>query len=105
MTVILTFFAEYPDAFFGNPGISFDTGTFRSRKEQFMDIGRRSFIKTTAGAALALGLPLGVISSALAKPRARIREFHFSASKAKINLGKGPDFSSPWRLKNETLLS
>ena len=57
-----------------------------------MDIGRRSFIKTTAGAALALGFPFGLISSALAKTGGTVREFHFSASKAKINLGEGPDF-------------
>lgn len=53
---------------------------------------RRAFLKTSLGAALAAGLP------GLALPQARpqslrpTREFRFSATPAKVNLGTGPDF-------------
>ncbi|MFC1883998.1 multicopper oxidase domain-containing protein [Thermodesulfobacteriota bacterium] len=57
-----------------------------------MDMDRRSFLKAGLGATLALGLPAGMISSVFAKPVGKVREFHLSASRAKINLGAGPDF-------------
>ena len=57
-----------------------------------MEIDRRSFLKTGLGAALALGLPFGTLSSALAKSPGKVREFRLSAAKTKIDLGAGPDF-------------
>jgi multicopper oxidase len=57
-----------------------------------MEIDRRSFLKASLGAALALGLPFGPVSSVLARPAGKVREFYLSASKTKINLGSGPDF-------------
>jgi FtsP/CotA-like multicopper oxidase with cupredoxin domain len=57
-----------------------------------MDIDRRSFLKAGLGATLALGFPAGMMSSVFAKSVAKVREFHLSASRAKINLGVGPDF-------------
>jgi FtsP/CotA-like multicopper oxidase with cupredoxin domain len=55
-------------------------------------INRRTFLKTTLGAILASGLPAFSLSHALGKPKKAVREFRFSASPAKVNLGVGPDF-------------
>ncbi|UCF91128.1 MAG: multicopper oxidase family protein [Desulfobacterales bacterium] len=57
-----------------------------------MKISRRAFLKTSVGAALAAGLPSFWTASAAAQSRHAVREFHFSASPARINLGTGPDF-------------
>lgn len=57
-----------------------------------MEITRRSFLKTTVGATLALGLPTSLMPHSEAKATGPIREFHFSASRARVNLGSGPDF-------------
>ena len=49
-------------------------------------------MKTTFGALLVSGLhPLSLLH-ALAKPKEVVREFRFSASPAKVNLGVGRDF-------------
>jgi FtsP/CotA-like multicopper oxidase with cupredoxin domain len=60
-----------------------------------MNINRRTFIKSSAGALLGagigLGLPLCRPANAAGK---RMRKFHLSASVAKVNLGAGPDFNA-----------
>jgi multicopper oxidase len=59
-----------------------------------MAITRRQFLKTAIGAGVALQVP-GVLLhplSARATSRGPVREFRFSASRAKVNLGRGPDF-------------
>lgn len=57
-----------------------------------MKISRRTFLKTTLGAALATGLPVYPLSYALSESKRQVREFNLSASKARVNLGVGPDF-------------
>ena len=57
-----------------------------------MEITRRTFIKTTLGATLALGLPTALMPYSYASGSKKVREFHFSASRAKVNLGAGPNF-------------
>jgi len=57
-----------------------------------MEITRRSFLKSTLGATLALGLPTSLIPYSYAEGSKKVREFHFSASRAKVNLGSGPSF-------------
>lgn len=49
-------------------------------------------MKTTLGAVVATGLPVFSLPSAFSKPKRQVREFRFFASKAKVNLGVGPDF-------------
>ncbi|MBW2064475.1 MAG: multicopper oxidase family protein [Deltaproteobacteria bacterium] len=57
---------------------------------------RRTFLKTGLGAAALLGVPGWVKTfaevGAAGKEREKVREFVFSATKARINLGRGPDF-------------
>jgi len=60
-------------------------------------ISRRTFLKTTLGAVLATGFPIFSLPHALSKPKTSVREFRFSASKARVNLGAGPDFTA-WAL-------
>ncbi|MBW1980533.1 MAG: multicopper oxidase family protein [Deltaproteobacteria bacterium] len=57
-------------------------------------LSRRSFLKTALGTALAVGLPGFSITRALGAANNAIREFHFSASQARVNLGVGPDFQA-----------
>jgi FtsP/CotA-like multicopper oxidase with cupredoxin domain len=56
-----------------------------------MEISRRSFLKTTLGATASLSLSPWLGSYLHAKTKGKIREFHFTASRVKINLGTGPD--------------
>ncbi|MFC1862615.1 multicopper oxidase family protein [Thermodesulfobacteriota bacterium] len=56
-----------------------------------MNINRRTFLKATLGATAGLYLPQWLMSDSHAST-AKIREFWFSASRTKINLGTGPDF-------------
>ena len=57
-----------------------------------MNINRRTFLKTAAGAAIGATLPHFLSDQVFGKTRQLVREFHFSASKATVNLGEGPDF-------------
>jgi FtsP/CotA-like multicopper oxidase with cupredoxin domain len=55
-------------------------------------ISRRTFLKTGTAALLGAGIP-GVFSSLVrAEGNKSVREFHFSASATRVNLGAGPDF-------------
>ena len=57
-----------------------------------MNINRRIFLKAAAGTALGAVFPPVLSSTAFAGTSKPVREFHFSASKARINLGAGEDF-------------
>ncbi len=58
-----------------------------------MAITRRQFLKTAIGAGVALQVPGVLLHPFSARPATGpIREFRFSASRAKVNLGRGPDF-------------
>ncbi len=57
-----------------------------------MEISRRSFLKTTLSAGAALWLSPFPIHQSYAQTEAKVREFRFSASKSRVNLGVGPDF-------------
>ncbi len=57
-----------------------------------MKVTRRQFLKTAVGAAVAAGMPAFPLRSAFAQPKKAAREFRFSASPARVNLGAGPDF-------------
>jgi FtsP/CotA-like multicopper oxidase with cupredoxin domain len=55
-------------------------------------ISRRTFLKTGTAALLGVGIP-GVFSSLVtAEGNKFVKEFHFSASATRVNLGAGPDF-------------
>jgi len=60
-----------------------------------MAITRRQFIKATIGAGIAIQMP-GVLLSTLraASSKNKIREYRFTASPAKVNLGRGPEFTA-----------
>jgi FtsP/CotA-like multicopper oxidase with cupredoxin domain len=55
-------------------------------------ITRRQFLKTAVGAVVAAGLPAFPLPSARSQLKQAVREFRFSASPARVNLGAGPDF-------------
>jgi FtsP/CotA-like multicopper oxidase with cupredoxin domain len=57
-----------------------------------MDLNRRIFLKAAAGTALGAVFPQVLSSGAFAWAAKPVREFHFSASKASVNLGAGGDF-------------
>jgi FtsP/CotA-like multicopper oxidase with cupredoxin domain len=57
-----------------------------------MKVTRRQFLKTAVGAAVAAGIPAFPLSYAHSQTKQGVREFHFSASPARVNLGAGPDF-------------
>ena len=57
-----------------------------------MTIHRREFLKAAAGVSLSACLPSGLFSKALAGTGKPVREFHFSASPAKVSLASGPEF-------------
>ena len=57
-----------------------------------MKISRRQFLKTTVGVAVAAGLPVVPLPYARSQPKQSVREFRFSASPARVNLGTGHDF-------------
>ncbi|UCD71741.1 MAG: multicopper oxidase family protein [Syntrophobacterales bacterium] len=59
-----------------------------------MDVNRRTFLKTTLGSFLATGLPGVSLTEALSKSKKPVKEFRFHASKARVNLGVGPDFTA-----------
>lgn len=57
-----------------------------------MKITRRSFLKKTLTAAAFSCLPRPLITLSHAKTVSMVREFRLSASRARVNLGAGPDF-------------
>jgi len=59
-----------------------------------MRIDRREFLTAAAGVALGACLPVGLFSKALAGTGKPVREFHFSASPAKVSLGSGSEFTA-----------
>jgi FtsP/CotA-like multicopper oxidase with cupredoxin domain len=75
----------------GTPLALLKEQTFNTEKK--MAITRRQFLKTALGAGMALQVP-GVLFHAFSAgaATANVREFRFTASKAKVNLGRGPDF-------------
>jgi FtsP/CotA-like multicopper oxidase with cupredoxin domain len=59
-----------------------------------VEVNRRTFLKTTLGAFLAAGFSGLSASDIFAESAKSIREFKFSASPARVNLGLGPDFTA-----------
>ena len=59
-----------------------------------MKISRRTFLKTGAVALIGASMPVAFSFPAEAGQKKTVREFLFSASPAKINLGVGPDFAA-----------
>jgi FtsP/CotA-like multicopper oxidase with cupredoxin domain len=57
-----------------------------------MNMNRRSFIKKFLLATAGLGISHGLFAPAYAAGKKRIREYRFTASRSKVNLGSGPDF-------------
>ena len=57
-----------------------------------MDITRRSFLKTSLGAAVAMNFPGAMGSYAFAGPSRKVREFRLTASRTSIRLGSSPEF-------------
>jgi FtsP/CotA-like multicopper oxidase with cupredoxin domain len=57
-----------------------------------MELTRRSFLKTILGATAALSLPSRLISPSFGETTTNVRAFRLTASKAEVNLGKGPNF-------------
>ena len=57
-----------------------------------MELTRRSFLKTVLGATAALSLPTRLIPPSFGETTDKVREFRLIASRAEVNLGKGPDF-------------
>jgi FtsP/CotA-like multicopper oxidase with cupredoxin domain len=57
-----------------------------------MKVSRRTFLKTSAAALAGVSMPAAFSSVVSGSEQKSIREFHFSASPAKVNLGAGPDF-------------
>jgi len=55
-------------------------------------VTRRQFLKIAVGTAVAAGMPAFPLRSALAQLKTAVREFRFSASPARVNLGAGTDF-------------
>jgi FtsP/CotA-like multicopper oxidase with cupredoxin domain len=55
-------------------------------------ISRRTFLKTGTAALLGAGIPSVFSSPVRAAGNKSVREFHFSASATRVNLGAGPDF-------------
>ncbi len=59
-----------------------------------MNLRRRQFLQTIAGAALGTTLAPLMSTIGFAKPSARIKEFQFTASATQVQLGEGPDFEA-----------
>jgi FtsP/CotA-like multicopper oxidase with cupredoxin domain len=57
-----------------------------------MKMNRRQFLKAAVGAVVAAGLPAFPLPYAHSQLKKAVREFRFSASPARVNLGAGPDF-------------
>ncbi|MGD9041057.1 MAG: multicopper oxidase domain-containing protein, partial [Desulfobacteraceae bacterium] len=49
-------------------------------------------MKTILGATAALGLPTRLIPPSFGETAPKVREFRLTASKAEVNLGRGPNF-------------
>ena len=62
------------------------------QQKSTMDINRRIFLKAAAGTALSAVFPPVLSSNTFAGTAKPLREFHFSASKASVNLGAGENF-------------
>ena len=59
-----------------------------------MDIHRRQFLRTLAGAALGTALSPLAPTFGIAESPGRIKEFQFAASQTKVQLGQGPEFTA-----------
>jgi len=59
-----------------------------------MNMNRRTFLKNAMGAAAVVTLPPIFHKPALAAAGKRVKEFHFSASPARVSLGAGPEFEA-----------
>jgi FtsP/CotA-like multicopper oxidase with cupredoxin domain len=59
-----------------------------------VEIDRRTFLKTTLGAFLTAGFSGFPVADVFPESTRPIREFKFSASPARVNLGLGPDFTA-----------
>ena len=59
-----------------------------------MEITRRTFLRAGAAALIGASMPAAFSSLARAGQKKTVREFYFSASQAKVNLGAGPDFTA-----------
>ncbi len=57
-----------------------------------MSMTRRTFIKATLGAGVGLSFPGGFVFPSRSRAQGKVREYHLFASRARINLGVGPDF-------------
>jgi FtsP/CotA-like multicopper oxidase with cupredoxin domain len=57
-----------------------------------MKITRRAFLKSTLSATALSFLPTPLITLSHAKTEPAVREFRFSASRTRVNLGAGPEF-------------
>ncbi len=58
-----------------------------------MAITRRQFLKTALGAGIALQVPSVLFNTFPSEAGgSKVREFRFTASRARVNLGRGPDF-------------
>ena len=59
-----------------------------------MTMDRRTFLKTTFSAAVAAGLPIFPLASALSQEKRQVKQFMFTASPVQVNLGAGSDFTA-----------
>jgi FtsP/CotA-like multicopper oxidase with cupredoxin domain len=59
-----------------------------------MDVDRRTFLKTTIGTLLAAGFSGFSAPNVFSETARPIKEFKFSASQARVNLGLGPGFTA-----------
>ncbi len=59
-----------------------------------MRINRRTFLKTMLGTFLTTGLSGVSLTDVLSKSARSVKEFRFYASKARVNLGVGPEFTA-----------
>jgi FtsP/CotA-like multicopper oxidase with cupredoxin domain len=57
-------------------------------------VNRRTFLKKALGTVLATGLQTLPLRNVLSQSSKEIKEFRFSASPARVNLGRGPDFTA-----------
>ncbi len=59
-----------------------------------VEVDRRTFLKTTLGTLMVAGFSGLSVTDVFPESAKPIREFKFSASQAKVNLGMGPDFTA-----------
>jgi FtsP/CotA-like multicopper oxidase with cupredoxin domain len=57
-----------------------------------MSMTRRTFIKATLSAGVALSFPGGFVFPSRSRAQGKVREYHLFASRARISLGVGPEF-------------